>query len=180
MNRRGRRRHRRNPFGISTGGIMGQLKRGATNGLGVLIGRVGSRALPDLTGISGTIAGSSMGSSVSTAALAGAQLASGIIVAMLAKAVGGGELGAMIVAGAFDGVYEDIATSFSGTIPVVGQYLGGYSSTLPSLAQAAVRGYSNPRVAGYGAAATRAATGGGGNNRGSLRRIGIGGGRVAR
>lgn len=172
--RHARRRHRRNPFGISTGGIVGSLKRGATGGLGVLAGRVGSRLLPDLTGVSSAISGGGMGSVTATAALAGAQLAAGVIVAMLAKSAFGSEAGALVMAGAFDGVYEDIGTSM-GSVPVIGPYLGGYSATLPVVAQAAIRGYSRTAaVRGYGASAGKA------QGRSALRRIGIGGGRVAR
>lgn len=154
---------------------MGQVKRGAVGGLGVLAGRVSSRYLPDVTGVSKMIAGGSMGSGVATAALAGAQLVSGILFAMLVKGFVGAEVAARMVDGAFDGVYEDVATSFTGTIPVIGQYLGGYSSTLPALAQASLGGYSRPAAVGVRGYATPGRAGGT-----ALRRIGIGGGRGTR
>lgn len=162
------RRRRRNPFGFSTAGIMGQVKRGASNGFGVLVGRVGSRALPDLTGISTSISSGGMGSTTATAALAAAQLASGILLAMLFKGFGS-EFANYIVAGAFDGVYEDVATSFSGSVPVIGKYLGGYSSTLPALARASIGGYSRsvPRTVSPAGGSARVGPSG-------LRRIGVG------
>jgi hypothetical protein len=170
-----RRRRHRNPFGISTSGITGQLTRGAKNGLGVLTGRVTSRWLPDLTGLSTSIASSSMGSGVATLALAGLQLASGILVGMLVKGMAGGEFASYVVAGAFDGVYEDVATSFSGSVPVIGKYLGGYSHSLPAVAGRALGGYSRTPTA---------ATARGGMARvgsAALRRIGVGAAaRVAR
>lgn len=142
------------------------------NGAAVLAGRVVSRAVPDLTGISTMIASGSMGSSTATLALAGLQLAAGILVGGLIK----GDFGAYMIAGAFDGVYEDVATSFLNTTTVPGKYLGGYSRPL-NLAARAVAGYSRsgvPPAAAAGRAAGRVGAA-------ALRRIGIGAAaRVAR
>jgi hypothetical protein len=175
MHHRRRRTYRRNPFGFS----IPNLRRGAMNGAGVLLGRLGSRALPDMLGIGNMIAGSSLTSATATIALAGLQLAAGIVLGGFFR----GELGGYIIAGTFDGVYEDVGTSFFPNTTFPGKYLGAYSRPLNAASAAAIRGYSsstaaltpgNPRNPGSAPLAGRVGPAG-------LRRIGVGAAaRVAR
>jgi hypothetical protein len=143
--RRHRRRYRRNP-GFSMRGIMGQVQTGLVGGLHVMLGRVGSRAIPDLTGISSMIATGGLSSAPATAALALAQIASGFIVSFGASKMFGAGAGAFALAGTFDAVIEDLLQGLS--LPVIGQYLGDGGSMVTPFARASFAGYSlNANVA---------------------------------
>jgi hypothetical protein len=119
---------------------MEQGRQGLVGGFHVMIGRVGSRAIPDITGISGMIASSNMGSTASTAVLALAQLASGFVLAAIAGSLFGAGASSYQMAGAFDAVEEDLLQAFN--LPVIGQYLGGGGSMVTPMARMALRGYS--------------------------------------
>jgi hypothetical protein len=118
------------------------VKQGAKNGAGVFAGRLLSRAVPDVTGISGMIAASNMSSMTATIALAAVQMVAGVLIGGLLKGFAGPEFGAYAIAGAFDGVYEDVATSALNTSTFPGKYLGGYSRPLNMASANAIRGYS--------------------------------------
>lgn len=143
--RRHRRRYHRNPS-FSVRGIMAQVQTGLVGGLHVMVGRVGSRALPDLTGVSTMIASGSLSSVPATAALAAAQIVSGMLVAFAGARVFGAGAGGYVLAGAFDAVIEDLLQGLS--LPVIGQYLGDGGSMVTPYARAAFAGYSlNANVA---------------------------------
>jgi hypothetical protein len=142
----------------SINGFLTMLRYAAMDGAGVMAGRVFSRLVPDQLGLTNAISAGNMGSTSATLALAGAQLASGVLFAYAVSRVGGsaGERwAAAIGAGAFDGVYEDVLQGLQ--LPVIGQYLGDGACKLPMLTRAAVAGYSMgaysrkalPRVSGY-------------------------------
>ncbi len=133
------RRRRRNP-GFSVNGIIAQSKTGLVGGLHVMLGRVGSRALPDLTGISNMIAAGSLGSAAATGALALSQIASGFLIAFGVGRMFGAGAASFALAGSFDAVLEDLLQGLS--IPVIGQYLGEGGSMVTPIARAAFAGYS--------------------------------------
>ena len=137
--RHARRRYRRNPS-FSMRGILGQAKTAAVGGLHIMAGRVGSRWIPDVTGLSGMIAASGIGSAPATALLALAQLAAGFVVSFGAGQFFGGQAAAYALAGAFDAVTEDVLQGFS--LPVIGQYLGDSGSRLPMMTRMSLAGYS--------------------------------------
>lgn len=131
-----------------------------------------------MLGVGNMIAGSSMTSATATIALAGLQVASGIILASFIK----GRMGENIIAGTFDGVVEDVGTSFFPNTTFPGKYLGGYSRPLNLAASAAVRGYSgSPAITAGTPRNPSSAPMAGRVGAAALRRIGVGAAaRVAR
>lgn len=161
--RRHRRRHRRNPGMGSVRGFLDFLKEGALDGAGIFVGRVGSKAITGLTGISSGIQNMS-GSPTVVALLQGLSwIVTGGILGYAATRVVGQREGAAVVGGAFDAVYESVAMAAMGISPA-SSYLGGpgavgyavrramhgYSATKPMPGNAANAATAR-RVAGYSA-----------------------------
>lgn len=157
--RRHHRRRRRNP---GLGSFMRSITTGAKEGLFVMGGRVSSRAIPDLTGIAGLIANSpTITGFPATVFLALAQMAAGVLAGYAVGRTMGASEGALVVAGAFDGIYEDLLSSLS--VPVIGSYLGNPGAPLAYNMRRTLAGYSaNAAVVsipGAGGAGVNPATG---------------------
>lgn len=107
--RRGRRR-RRNPFGSSPRGIVGMITQGGVDALGIVTGKVASRAIPALVGINQTgIAGVAI------------QAASAVAAGFLGSKVNR-NFGRMVLAGGLAGILEGYAKVAN--IPVISPALG--------------------------------------------------------
>lgn len=161
---------------------MSLLKEGAVGSLGVMGGRVIPRMVTDLGGIDTAITTSGMSGVTATVALAAAQVAVGLLAAFGAKKVLGPRAAVFVMAGAFDGVLEDVLNGATASqFPVIGKYLGNGASTLDATARSmgfGSYGVANARIASYSRAPKLAGYSGG--KAVNIRRIGISGGNIAR
>ncbi len=115
-----RRRYRRNP---PFGNILGSVKRNVPGSLWMLVGRVGSRAIPDLTGINTMLATSAVSSIPATAVYSLFQLAAGIGISLVAPHAHRDD----ILKGALEGIEEDLLCAVNP--PVIAKYLGQAQSS---------------------------------------------------
>lgn len=108
--RRGSRRRRRNPFGSSPRGIVGMVTQGSVDALGIVTGKIASRAIPALVGINQTgITG--------VAIQAASAVAAGFLGSKLNR-----NFGRMVLAGGLAGILEGYAKAAN--IPVISPALG--------------------------------------------------------
>lgn len=188
---RRRRGYRRNPSRNGNmfsrgkgliGGMMSLVKNGAIGSIGVMAGRVAPRLATDVTGIDTAITNSSLTGMPATAALAAAQLAVGLLAAMITEKVVSPKAAVFVMAGTFDGVIEDVLNGATGSqFPLIGAYLGNGASTLDATARSmgfGAYGPPNARIASYSRAPKLAGYSGG--RKVNVRRIGISGGNIAR